>query len=477
IQNMGKRSDTDKAIRNLMNWASRPEWSDEQASVFNAHLAPICDRVGISQEELVQELEEHGYGGMLFGMMFEDFISRRLPPDDRNIIDDYLERRGWRENIPGRRYLQNLRDSVLSLYEVIDVSPGHHCDLRDMVRDGETIRVHEHMGTQNLVKWDRIAARVLNTNGKYIFSGGILPFPREASQSLLRVLSDSKKQFKKAFSRAVGKEAIARISSDNLDEQFLQDACPAFTSIWVVHALERLHEPLPEIINRDGEALVFTETRFPFLAEQLEEIAHRLDDAPDWEQVNPDEPTWIWLPEPGAVTDKPQGGIAVDTLRDGQHSISGTLELKPGVLMLTTNSMERAQRGQDVLETLLHGLVGPALSKLQTPEQLMAENERNQQGGGSQESTDPIDPEIEAEILQNSMDQHYRQCLDEPIPALDNKTPRQCTRSKKGREKVMEWLKHLENNELHRAARQGHAPYDSRWMWDELKLAKYRNSQ
>jgi len=413
---------------------------------------------------------------MLFGLIFEDFISRRLPPDDKNIIDDYLKRRGWRESVPGRRYLQQLRDSVLSLYEVVEVSPGHHCDLRDLVRDGKAFRVYERMGTQNLVKWDRIAARVLMMNGKQVFSGGVLPFPREASQSLLRVLSESQKQFKKEFSRAAGKESMAGISSDNLDKRFLQDACPAFTSIWLVHTTERLHEPLPEMVNRDGEALVFTETRFPFLAEQLEEIAQRLDNAPDWEPDNPDEHTWGWLPEPDTVADKKQGGMAVDTLMGGQHPISGTLELKPGALMLTTNSMERAQRGQDVLETLLHGLIGPALSKLQTPEQLMAENERNQQGDGNRESTDTIDPEIAAEIIHNTLDQHYRRCLDEPIPVLDDKTPRQCARSKKGREKVIEWLKHLENNELRRAASQGQEPYDSRWMWNELKLGKHRNS-
>jgi hypothetical protein len=149
---MGKRSETDKAIRNIMNWAGSPEWSGEQKAVFDAHLAPVCDRIGISQEELVQELEEHGYGGMLFGLMFEDLLSRRLPPDDKNIINDYLERRGWRESVRGRRYLQRLRDSTLSLYEVVEVSPGQHCDLRDLVRGGETLRVHEHMGTQNLVK-------------------------------------------------------------------------------------------------------------------------------------------------------------------------------------------------------------------------------------------------------------------------------------------------------------------------------------
>lgn len=251
---MGKRSNTDKAIRNLMDWAEQPEWREEQTAVFDAHLTPVCDRIDINQEDLALELEEHGYGGMLFGLVFEDFISRRLPPDDNNIIDDYLKRRGWRESVPGRRYLQQLRDSVLSLYEVVAVAPGHHCDLRDLVRDGETFRVHEHMGTQNLVKWDRLAARVLNMNGQHIFSGGILPFPREASQSLLRVLTESRKQFNKELSRAASKKAAAKmLPSENLHELFLRDAGPAFTSIWLLHTLEALHKPLPELVNRDGE--------------------------------------------------------------------------------------------------------------------------------------------------------------------------------------------------------------------------------
>lgn len=472
---MGKRSDTDKAIRNIMNWANRSEWSDEQAAVFDAHLAPICDRMNISQEELGQELEEHGYGGMLFGMMFEDFLSRRLSPDDRNIIDDYLKRRGWRESVRGRRYLQQLRDSVLSLYEVIEVNPGQHCDLRDLMRDGKTIRVHEHMGTQNLVKWDRLAARVLNTNGKHTFTGGILPYPQEAGQSLLRVLTRSQKQFDRELSRVADKKAVAKALAAENRDPFLRDAAPAFTSIWIMHTLECLHAPLPEMVNRDGDALIFTETRFPFLAEQLEKIAECLDAAPEWERDNPDKYFWTWFQEQEVVKadKKPQHGISIETFQDGQRPTSGTLELKSKALTFCTNSMERAEQGKDVLETLLHGLIGPALSKLQTPEQLMAESDSRQQS--DREPTDAIDPEIAVEIVQDYLDRHYRQCLDEPIPVLDNKTPRQCAKSKKGREKVIEWLKHLENNELRRAANQGQAPYDSRWMWDELKLTKYRD--
>ena len=473
IPGMGKRSETDKAIRNIMNWAQRPEWSEERVAVFDAHLAPVCDRTDITQEELIQELEEHGYGGMLFGMMFEDFVSRRLA-GDRNLIDDYLQRRGWRESVPGRRYLQQLRDSVLSLYEVVDVSPGQHCDLRDLVRGGATIRVHEHLGTQGMVRWDHIAARILRVNDKTGFSGGILPYPREASQKLLKVLADSRKRFDKKLARLADKETMEQVlSQEDLEKRFLQDACPTFTGLWVMDTLERLQQLLPELVNRDGEALVFCETRFPFRAEQLDEIARQLDDAADWERDSPEGQTWSWLPEMDIAPDKPRNGMAIESLRNGQLPLSGTLELTPGVLTLVTNSTERAQRGQAVLESLLQGLIGPALSSLQTPEQLLEERDTQRQDTDQREPADSIDPEIAAEIIQHTLDQHYRRVLDEPVPALGDKTPRQCARSKKGRERVIEWLKHLENNELRRAASQGQTPYDSRWMWDVLKLGQY----
>ena len=468
---MGKRSNTDKAIHNIMNWADRSDWLDEQVNVFDAHLAPVCDHIGISQDELGQELADHGYGGMLFGMMFEDFLSRRLPPDDRNIIDDYLKRRGWRESVPGRCYLQQLRDSVLSLYEVIEVSPGHHCVLLDLVRGGKPVCVHERKGTQNMVKWDRIAARVLVINGKLCFSGGILPFPQEAAQSLLKVLTGSRKQFDKELARVASERAAAELStSENLDELFLRNAAPAFTSIWITITLEKLHAPLPEMVNRDGEALLFTETRFPFLAEHLEEIAQRLDSGPELERDHPDEHTWTWLPKTDASSSTPQRGVAIETFQDGQRPVSGALELTPGVLILTTNSRERTERGKTALEDLLHGLIGPALSKLQTPEQLMAERDAHRHGDADLEPTDTIDPEIADEVIRNMLDQHYRRSLDEPIPMLDNKTPRQCAKSKKEREKVIDWLKYLENNEQRRATSQGQKPYDSSWIWDELKL-------
>ena len=370
---MGKRNDIDKAVRNIRNWSARSEWSDELTTIFDAHLASVCELMDISSEDLNQLIVEHDYGGMLFGVMFEDFLSRRLSPGNRNVTDDYLARRGWRESPAGRRYLQQLRDSVLSVYEAVAVSPGKYCELVDLVRGGKIIRVHEHMGTQNMVKWDRIAARVLNTNGQRTFSGGILPFPHEASQDLLTLLTKMRKQFDKKHLRKGKKGAKTNLpSSENPDYSFLRDACPSFTSTWLIHVLEQSQKPLPEIVNRDGDSLVFSETRLPFLPERADEIAKRLDAAADWEREGPQKDAWIWLPEPNAIHEKPRGGMAFDTSLEGQRPISGTLEMKPGVLTLLTNSLERAECGTGVLQGLLHNLIGPALSMLQTPEQLIA---------------------------------------------------------------------------------------------------------
>jgi hypothetical protein len=467
---MGKRNDIDKAVRNIKTWSERSEWSDQLAAVFDAHLSPVGELMDISMEDLHQAIVEYDYGGMLFGVMFEDFLSRRLSPRNNNIIDDYLERRGWRESVAGRRYLQQLRDSVLSIYEAVAVSPGKYCELADLVRGGKVIRVYEHMGTQNMVKWDRIAARVLEMNGKHAFSGGILPFPHEASRDLLSLLSKLRKQFGKKHTRKRKKGAKTSLpSSDNPDDVLLRDACPAFTSSWLVHILKQSQRPLPAIVTRDGDSLVFSETRFPFLPEKAEEIAARLDAAAEWKRDSPQTDAWIWLPEPSTNVERPRDGLAFNTSLEGQHPISGTLELKPGVLALFTNSVELAERGTDVLEELLHNLIGPALSLLQTPEQLMA-SQPKQDNDQQREPTENIDRKIEAEIIHHTLDQHYHRCLDEPIPALDNKTPRQCARNKTGRKKVIEWLKHLENNELRRAAEAGQEPYDSSWMWKELKL-------
>src|SRR3546814_2785124 len=94
-----------------------------------------------------------------------DVCSSDLP--DRNIVDDYIRRRGWNESGPTKIYLRALRSSVMSLHEVSEVEPGSGFLVRDLIRGGEPLRVSERSASQTLKQWDRIGARVVQVGGKH----------------------------------------------------------------------------------------------------------------------------------------------------------------------------------------------------------------------------------------------------------------------------------------------------------------------
>lgn len=84
-----------------------------------------------------------------------------------------------------------------------------------------------------------------------------------------------------------------------------------------------------------------------------------------------------------------------------------------------------------------------------------------------------LSPDEERAVIQESLDRHYMNLLDEPVPMLGNMTPRRAAKSARGREKLVTWLKFLENG----AAHGGGSPLadcDLTWMWEELNVASLR---
>jgi len=59
-----------------------------------------------------------------------------------------------------------------------------------------------------------------------------------------------------------------------------------------------------------------------------------------------------------------------------------------------------------------------------------------------------LNPSVEERrtIIHDGLDRHYRDLLDQPIPVLGNKSPRAAVKTPKGRAKVVDWLKTLENH-------------------------------
>ena len=160
------------ALEHIASWAARGRWKEECHRVLDEHLEPVCAKVGIDEDELAELLGEHHYQ-MIQACAFEDFLSRRIEPKARNVIDDYLDQRAWKESIPGRDYLRALRDSMMSIYEVVGVKPGRGMVLRDLLRGGEPVEVDERLGSESAVRWDRLAVRVLTIDGRHHLAGEV----------------------------------------------------------------------------------------------------------------------------------------------------------------------------------------------------------------------------------------------------------------------------------------------------------------
>ena len=120
-----------------------------------------------------------------------------------------------------------------------------------------------------------------------------------------------------------------------------------------------------------------------------------------------------------------------------------------------------------MIEAILGDLVRTPLTEIRTIQQMM----EGESDSSEQNLENDIPPEIAKHLIQQQLDKHYRETLDLPVPALDNKTPRQAVKTKAGRQQVIEWLKYLENRMgKHSAPDDPMADYDFGWLWEELGI-------
>lgn len=447
---MGRAHDLDGLIR----FIRRDEvWRERMADVLEEHLAPAMEEFEVDFEELGELLGE-SWPMVLWGCAFEDFLGRTYGTDGENIVDLYLKRRGWKETALNRAYIAGLRDAAVSLYEVSEIERGESMLLRNLLANEAPVTVREKSATQSLNTWDRIAVRVVPQRDHHVISGALLPFSREAANLLIDGVRRALK---------LGKRKQLRLSTDEL-----RRCAPLFANAWLFTYLPKsLHPELPHITNSEGDELLFHDLRFPFAAGVLQkDVVAGLAKVPAIEQAGPKFWNWLKAEAPKAVGSTK--GMALDQTMSGAR-VLGTLELTGKALILSVNSARRAERGMALIKEHIGNLLKSPLTAIRTVEQMMAERS----GDRERRDSEDIPPEIARQILHDHMDRHYRDTLDQPVPALGGKTPRQAVRTAAGRRKVVEWLKLIENQS---AGRQGTplAEYDFGWMWDELGLAEQR---
>lgn len=465
------------SLQGVMKWLRRDEWREAFTDVLKKHLEPACSKWDLAIEELPSVIGEDWYMN-LWGCAFEDFLTREYD-GNRNIVDDYLKRRGWKESATNKAYMTALRSSVISLYEISDIVSEESFLARDLVRGGDPIRISEKSATRSLHPWDRIAARMLRLRAKTVMAGGVLRFEHDVAEDLLdsigrarRVAREKSAEFARQIGREVNDPIIAAALSDT---GVLSLTAPLFTSFWLADALKAaLDPPDIEIRNGDGEELLFSALHYPLKpGTSGDDIRSELSKLPDLRQEN--DHFWNWIRMEKANRDEDASSVKEDvhtftTMLDDGSIVLGTLELREKELVLETNSQRRADCGRAILQPVIDGLVREPLIKIQTLDQLL----QSRSARAPQSSLLGLSQEQQRRIVHAGLDRQYARMLDSPVPVLGNIRPCEAAKTAEGRDKIVAWLKYLENRSAEHNPSEPMANYDFAWLWTKLGVADLR---
>ncbi len=369
------------------------------------------------------------------------FLWDCAPADGWRAVDRFLEEGPLLS--PGERhYLRLMRETAVRLYEVVDVSPGESVTLVELA-SGAQAQVREKTASRSLVRGALLAARIIErgASGRPEIEFGLLSISELVRDQVLSQLSNQCENYRAEYPEAT-------------DLDVLKAAAPVFHDVWISTVLD---PPIPRLQNTDGEDLLTTRVRFEVADPARAQAA--FDNAEGLEREGEGKPVWLW-----------SGGNL-----KGNPIILGRLVLEENALELECNSAERAGRGRTLIETL----AGDSVGHRSTIHENVVMDIRERLRSRRHESTDAdpggtlagegIPREAQEALTLDALARHYREWLDLPIPALNDRSPREAAGDSGLRGKLAKLIRRLEG--AYQGCLQADKPaYDPSWMWGELGL-------
>lgn len=418
------KAEKDRAMELLMEMTGSPMFTGARIAAEAEFFGHTFDSAAREQAQAALENEQTIIAFNIW-LIFDAYVTK----DKHRLMESVLSGNLRKQFTAGQvRFLERMAASHMRPYEIRDVRLDEGFLLKDLWSD-INVSISERSATRYLKRGETLFARIIEgPHGELEMHGAVLMLMPLAMQELLQSLRAS-------FRRK------QRNRSDLNEVTFFKEVGPQIGQAWIARFMFRM----PTMQTTDGEALRSQDMIYDIVDRDVLDRALDASDEFDW---NDGARQYVWL----------RGSSRVAGMG---NTVLGSLTPEGSRLRAHVMSDERAERLRSLLDRIAPEALRYRLSEIHDFSKMATQ-------ASSASSGSDIPPEVEAQVLAEFTNQHYRAWFDEPIPALAGRTPRHAARLKTQRAKVAALLREIEIGPMGQ-----HIP-DIAWMWEELGLTELR---
>ncbi len=333
----------------------------------------------------------------------------------------FLERHARHLDPVTQRYLKACLAAPFTFYEILDVEPGRHFRVRELIFGQEHLVV-ERSATQTMEAGEILFGALAQSDGVVMLEAcAPVVIPPRLKQPLMKA-----------------RKQIVR-DGESWSAELLAEWDIELRMLYLDLAQQILNPAMPELRNTDGDPLSMQRLIFEIdsAEETFDALKHLALDMADEDLLA------------GAQRDADGTlrRIEFRWLRRGNatheqwdSTTLGNIEIDGNRLSVDVNSQQRAERFRGIVDEALGQRARYRITEIQSADQDLAESDHD-----DALSMDEIQnmPEVQ-EALWNMLSQHYSDWVNQKLPALNDETPLEAVRKADGREMVEALVRQIE---------------------------------
>ncbi|WP_208123325.1 YecA family protein [Facilibium subflavum] len=361
----------------------------------------------------------------VFSCIVAPWISFHYIPYDDNEEDEtpaqrFYKKYGRNFTPMEKRYFNAANKSQYSLYQVKQTTQNHTVRLQDLLRNSEVI-IYDRAGAESLSIGSILYAKIITLDGNSIMIGH---YPMGLPAACAANILEMRDHYLGNDPQAITDELLFEYDMEIRDFFF--------------GSMEKgLNPTMPKLQNTDGEDYIDVSLYYT-MSSSAQIIIKQLS-VLNYEVTEDDLLNDAILNEKGEVTELEFPWIVKGNKKHKawDNTIYAHIKIDGDKLIINVNSLERAEKAKDKIIELLDDMVTFEKEAKQSIEDSLGKAQSNSSEKDRISSIiDPKEhPELQA-MLEDMMKNHWESWLDEQIPALDNKTPRESAKSASGKEKL-----------------------------------------